>query len=181
MIFAETGLPGAMVVEPECHVDERGMFARIWCAKEFAEHGLNSRLVQCSTSFNNRKGTLRGMHFQKAPHEEAKLVRCTRGAIYDVIVDLRPDSLTYLQHLAIELTQDNRKMLYIPEGCAHGFQTLADGSEVHYQISEYYSPESSAGFRWNDATFGINWPLGVSVISHRDRNYSDFSSAGQSR
>jgi dTDP-4-dehydrorhamnose 3,5-epimerase len=175
--FAQTGLPGATVIEPERLSDERGFFARTWCAREFADHGLKRALVQCSISFNRRKGTLRGMHYQIPPHEEAKLVRCTLGAIYDVIVDLRTDSPTYLKHFAVELSQDNRKMLYVPEGCAHGFQTLADDTEVYYQMSEYYSPECSAGHRWNDPAFGIDWPLEVSVISDRDNRYPDFSPA----
>jgi dTDP-4-dehydrorhamnose 3,5-epimerase len=170
-----------MVVEPECVTDERGFFARIWCAREFADVGLNDKLVQCSISFNQRKGTVRGLHYQTPPHEEAKLVRCTLGTIYDVVVDLRPDSPTYLKHFAIQLTQDNRKLLYVPEGCAHGFQTLADGTEVVYQMSEVYSPACSAGHRWDDPAFGIDWPLEVSVISERDRNYPRFSPAIQSR
>lgn len=172
--FVNTGLPGAVVVEPELLADERGFFARTWCAREFADHGFKDVFVQCSISFNRRTGTLRGLHYQAPPHEEAKLVRCTMGAVYDVIVDLRPDSPTYLKHFAVELTQDNRRMLYVPDGCAHGFQTLTDGAEVFYQISEFYSPESSAGHRWNDPAFGIDWPLEVSVISERDNGYPDF-------
>jgi dTDP-4-dehydrorhamnose 3,5-epimerase len=179
--FTNTDVPGAAVVEPECRADERGYFARIWCAKEFADHGLRHEFVQSNISFNKRKGTLRGMHFQTPPHEEAKLVRCTAGAIYDVIIDLRPGSPAYLKHFAVELTQENRKMLYVPEGCAHGFQTLADGTEVHYQMSKLYYPECSAGHRWNDPAFGIDWPLAVSVISERDSSYADFLPAVPSR
>jgi dTDP-4-dehydrorhamnose 3,5-epimerase len=173
--FVPTALSGAVVVEPECLADERGFFARTWCAREFEAHGLKDVIAQCSISFNRRKGTLRGLHYQTPPREEAKLVRCTMGAIYDVVVDLRPSSPTYLKHAAIELTQDNRKMLYVPEGCAHGFQTLVDGTEVAYQMSEYYSPDCSTGHRWNDPAFGIDWPLAVSVISQRDSSYPDFS------
>jgi dTDP-4-dehydrorhamnose 3,5-epimerase len=179
MKFVATGIPGAVVVEPECLADERGFFARTWCAREFADQGLKDVLVQCSISFNRGKGTVRGLHYQMAPREEAKLIRCAAGAIYDVVVDLRPDSPTYLKHFAVELTQDNRKMLYLPEGCAHGFQTLTDDTEVVYQMSEFYSPECSAGYRWNDPAFGIEWPLDVSVISERDASYPDFSPVAQ--
>jgi dTDP-4-dehydrorhamnose 3,5-epimerase len=172
--IVSTVIPGAVVIEPERLTDERGFFARTWCGHEFAEHGLKSSLAQCSISFNKRAGTLRGLHYQTPPHEEAKLVRCTMGAIYDVIVDLRPDSPAYLTHVAVELTQENRKALYVPEGCAHGFQTLADNTEVFYQISEYFSSEHSTGYRWNDPAFDIGWPLEVSVISERDGGYPDF-------
>jgi dTDP-4-dehydrorhamnose 3,5-epimerase len=161
-------------MEPEILADERGFFARTLCARELADQGLKHVFVQCSISFNNRKGTLRGLHYQTPPHEEVKLVRCTMGAIYDVIVDLRPASPTYLKYFAVELSQDNRKMLYVPEGFAHGFQTLADRTEVFYQISEFYHPEHSAGHRWDDPAFGIDWPLEVSVISERDRRYASF-------
>jgi len=175
--FIETSIPGAFIIEPDRLADERGFFARTWCAREFADHGLKNVLVQCSISFNKHRGTLRGLHYQTSPHEEAKLIRCTAGAIFDVIVDLRADSPAYLRHFAVELSQENRKMLYAPEGCAHGFQTLADETEVFYQISEYYFPECSTGHRWNDAAFGIIWPLAVSVISDRDNTYADFSPA----
>lgn len=181
MKFTETGLPGAVVVEPEFLADERGFFARTWCAREFAGRGLKHAFVQCSISFNRKKGTVRGLHYQRPPHKEAKLIRCTSGAIYDIVVDLRPDSPTYLQHFAVELSQENRKLLYVPEGCAHGFQTLVDGSEVLYQMSEYYSPECSAGHRWNDPAFGIDWPLEVSVISERDRSYANLAPIPQIR
>ena len=174
MIFAETSLRGAYLVEAEPRNDERGFFARTWCQKEFKEHGLNPRLVQCNISFNRKKGTWRGMHYQDAPYEEAKLVRCTMGAVCDVIVDLRPDSPTFGRYATVVLSAENRKMLYIPEGFAHGFVTMEDNTEVLYQMSEFHSPESARGFRWNDPFFGIRLPLEVTVISDRDRNYPDF-------
>jgi dTDP-4-dehydrorhamnose 3,5-epimerase len=157
----------------ERHPDERGFFARTFCANEFASRGLNPKLVQCSISFNARKGTLRGLHYQVAPHGEAKLVRCTRGAIYDVIVDLRANSPTLRLWIGVELTDQKRNMVYIPEGCAHGFLTLADESEVFYQMSEFYAPESARGVRWDDPAFRIDWPGKVEVISERDRTYPD--------
>jgi dTDP-4-dehydrorhamnose 3,5-epimerase len=174
MIFVETGLQGAFIVEPERLEDVRGFFARTWCQREFEAHGLNPQLVQCSISFTKRKGTLRGMHYQAAPHEEAKLVRCTMGAIYDVMIDLRPESSTFKQHSAVVLSADNRKMVYIPEGFAHGFQTLEDNSEVFYQMSAFYSPESARGVRWNDPSFGIRWPIDDPIILERDSRYPDF-------
>jgi dTDP-4-dehydrorhamnose 3,5-epimerase len=174
MIFTETGLEGAFIVDIERREDERGFFARSWCAEEFGARGLNPRVVQCSVSFNARKGTLRGMHYQAKPHEEAKLVRCTMGSLCDVIVDLRPRSRTYAGHLTAVLTAENRRMLYVPEGFAHGFITLDDATEVLYQISEAYAPKSQRGFRWNDPAFGIVWPAEVRVISDRDRSYPDF-------
>lgn len=151
--------------------DSRGFFARTWCQREFEAHGLNPGLAQCNTSFNNKKGTLRGMHYQAAPYQEAKLVRCTMGAIYDVIVDLRPDSPTFKQWLAVELTAQNRLMLYIPAGVAHGFQTLQDDTEVFYQMSEFYYSELARGVRWDDPAFGIKWPLPDPILSERDKNY----------
>jgi dTDP-4-dehydrorhamnose 3,5-epimerase len=154
--------------------DERGFFARSWCEREFREHGLNSELVQCSISFNKERGTLRGVHYQAAPNPEAKLVRCTRGSLYDVALDLRPDSSTYLKWTAAELSAENHRALYIPEGCAHGFLTLEDQTEVLYQMSEFYYPEAARGVRWNDPAFGIEWPGKVEVISERDRIYPDF-------
>ena len=168
MIFTETKLRGAYVIEPETLNDERGFFARTWSAEEFLRQRLNVTLVQCNTSWNKRKGTLRGMHYQIAPHEETKLVRCTAGAVYDVIVDLRPDSPTWGQWFGTELTRQNLRMLYIPEGFAHGFQTLADDTDVFYQMSTYYHPDSARGVRWNDPAIAIDWPLDVSVISPRD-------------
>ena len=174
MIFEETRLQGAYVVDPELRNDSRGFFARTWCVDEFKGHGLNPRLVQCSISFNRSKGTLRGMHYQVAPFEEAKIVRCTMGSICDVIVDLRADSPTFKQHLAVTLSAENRKALYIPEKFAHGFLTLEDHTEVFYQMSEFYSAESARGFRWNDPEFGIRLPVPVAVISERDATYPDF-------
>ena len=174
MIFRETELNGAFLIEPERLEDNRGFFARAWCRKEFMAHGLTGALVQSNISFNKRTGTLRGMHFQTAPYEEAKLVRCTMGAVYDVIIDLRPDSSTFLRWIAVELTAENRKMLYVPENFAHGYQTLADNTEVFYQVSQFYSPGSEQGLRYNDPTFGIKWPMDVQVISHKDRSWPDY-------
>ena len=174
MQFTETILKGAFVIEPERIEDNRGFFARTFCRTEFQGHRLNADLVQCSISFNRRRGTLRGMHFQVAPHTELKLVRCTRGAIYDVILDLRPQSPTFARWVAVELSAENRRMLYIPEGLAHGFQSLVDDTEVFYQVTEYYAPECSRGVRWNDPAFHIRWPFEPSVISERDRALPDF-------
>ncbi len=171
MLFIETKLAGVYIIELEKIEDDRGFFARTFCQREFEAHGLNPRIAQCSVSFNRRKGTLRGMHYQVAPYEESKLVRCTMGAIYDVAVDLRPDSLTHKQWMAVELTEDNRRALYIPAGCAHGFQTLVDDAEVYYQISEFYHPEVAKGIRWDDPAFGITWPLSDPILSERDRSY----------
>lgn len=171
MVFRETELNGLFVIEPEIIEDERGFFACSWTPDEFERHGLNSRLVQCNISFNKRSGTVRGMHFQNKPHEETKLVRCTRGAIYDVAVDLRRDSPTQYRWLGAELSADNHRMLYIPEGFAHGYQTLTDSTEIFYQMSEYYHPESASGVRWNDPVFDIKWPLPVTVIADRDATY----------
>lgn len=174
MIFTETRLPGAFIIEPERREDERGFFARTWCEREFTEHGLNTRIMQCNISFNRTTGTLRGMHYQAAPYAEAKLVRCTSGAIHDVIIDLRPGSMTFMQHVAVVLTAANRLMLYIPEGFAHGFQTLEPDTEVFYQMSEVYAPDYARGVRWDDPAFGIQWPADERTISERDRNYPDF-------
>ncbi|HEV2707722.1 MAG TPA: dTDP-4-dehydrorhamnose 3,5-epimerase [Pyrinomonadaceae bacterium] len=174
MKFEETTLAGAYVVEMERLADERGFFARTFCRDEFAARGLDARVAQCSASFNQRRGTLRGMHYQAAPYTEAKLVRCTMGAIYDVIVDLRTESPTFKRWFGLELSAANRRALYIPEGLAHGFLTLADESEVFYQISEFYHPECSRGVRWDDETFGIEWPFEPRVISERDRAFPDF-------
>lgn len=175
MIFIETKLKGVFIIEPERLEDERGFFARTWCQREFEAHGLNSRLAQCSISFNRKRGTLRGMHYQVPPYEEARLVRCTMGAIYDVALDLHPASPAFKQWTAVELTADNRHMLYIPEGFAHGFQTLKDNTEVLYQMSEFYHPECARGVRWNDPAFGIVWPNDIIVISDKDREYQDFA------
>jgi dTDP-4-dehydrorhamnose 3,5-epimerase len=174
MIFTETMLKGAFVIEPERLEDERGFFARTWCQREFEAHGIHSKWVQCNISFNKKKGTLRGMHYQAAPYEEAKLIRCTLGATCDVIIDLRPDSPTFKQHITELLTAQNRKMLYVPKGFAHGFLTLEDDTEVFYQMSEFYVSECARGVRWNDPAFGIQWPAEVQVISDRDRNHPDF-------
>jgi dTDP-4-dehydrorhamnose 3,5-epimerase len=174
MKFVPTPLDDVWIVEMERHEDERGSFARSWCENEFREQGLNPRLVQCSVSFNLRRGTLRGMHYQRAPHAEAKLVRCTRGAAYDVALDLRPGSKTFRQWTAVELTEENGRAVYIPEGCAHGFQTRADRTELFYQMSESHHPESAAGVRWNDPAFGIQWPEENAIISPRDAALPDF-------
>jgi dTDP-4-dehydrorhamnose 3,5-epimerase len=176
LIFLETKLPGAFLIEAEKHEDERGFFARTFCEREFGAHGLNTSVVQCNLSFNKRKGILRGMHFQIAPFAEAKLVRCTAGSIYDVIIDLRPSSRTFKQHFAVELSAENRRMLYIPEEFAHGFQTLKDNSEVFYQMFQYYSAEHARGVRWDDPAFGIEWPPDERTIIDRDRNYPNFLS-----
>ena len=175
MKFVETGLSGAFLIEPERLSDERGFFARTWCREEFAAHGLDPSLVQCNISFNRKKGTLRGMHFQTRPHEEAKVVRCTQGNIYDVMVDLRPESGTFKQWFGAELSAENRLSLYIPAGFAHGFLTLSDDAEVLYLMSEFFHPECASGVRWNDPAFSIAWPGKVSVISDRDASYPDFS------
>jgi dTDP-4-dehydrorhamnose 3,5-epimerase len=174
MIFRETKLPGVFEVHLEPVPDERGFFARTWCQREFEAHRLDTRLVQCDLSFNRRKGTLRGIHFQAPPHAETKLVRCTKGAIYDVVVDLRPGSPTFKGWIAAFLTAANRHTLYVPEGCGHGFLTLEDETEVFYQMSEFYNAESSRGVRWDDPAFQIAWPERVEVISERDRTYPDF-------
>jgi dTDP-4-dehydrorhamnose 3,5-epimerase len=174
LIFQETELKGAFRIEREELRDERGFFARVWCQQEFVAHGLNPNLAQCSISFNRKKGTLRGMHHQVAPHEEAKLVLCTSGAVHDVIIDLRPESATFKRHYVTVLSYANRQMLYIPERFAHGFQTLEDDTEVLYLISDFYAPECARGVRWDDPAFGIVWPPGECIISERDRTYPDF-------
>lgn len=174
MIFKKAGLEGAWVVDLERHEDERGFFARSWCCREFEAQGLDTALVQCNISFNAKRGTLRGMHFQAAPCEETKLVRCTAGSIYDVIVDVRANSSTYCRHFGVELNSRNRTMLYVPKGFAHGFLTLEDETEVFYQMSEYFAPEHARGFRWDDPAFAIPWPAEVRVISERDRTYPDY-------
>lgn len=177
MIFKELELKGAFVIEPELIKDERGFFARSWCQHEMRQQGLNPDLVQSNISYNSHKGTLRGMHFQAAPYEEAKLVRCTSGAIYDVIIDLRTASATFKQWAGLELTARNRLALYIPEGFAHGFQTLEDESEVFYQMSEFYQADYARGVRWNDPAFGISWPNIENenrIISAKDASYRDF-------
>ena len=173
-MFRPMRIAGAFVIEAERFEDDRGYFARTWCRREFSEKGLSAELAQISLSVNRRAGTLRGMHMQAPPHQESKLVRCARGAIYDVVLDLRRESETFLQWQAVEVTADNGCMVYLPDGCAHGFQTLTDDSEVVYHISEFYDPQSARGFRWNDPAFGITWPLTPSVMSTADRNHADF-------
>jgi dTDP-4-dehydrorhamnose 3,5-epimerase len=174
MIFKETDLAGAFLIEPERLEDERGFFARTFDRAIFKEHGLVPDIVQCNVSLNSWKGTLRGMHYQILPFAEDKLVRCTRGAIHDVIVDLRPDSPTYLRHIALCLTAENREMVYVPKGFAHGFLTLVDDTEVTYQMSAPYSPDHARGIRWNDPAIGIRWPGEIRVISKRDRTLPDY-------
>ena len=178
MIFKEAKLQGAYIIQVEPFEDHRGSFARTFCREEFETRGLNSAVAQCNVSHNRRKGTVRGMHYQIAPHAEAKLVTCIVGSIYDVIVDLRPHSITYCQWIAVELSARHpRKLLYIPEGFAHGFQTLEDDTEVFYQMSQAYVPEAARGARWNDPAFAIRWPDGPRTISVRDQKYSDFRPA----
>jgi dTDP-4-dehydrorhamnose 3,5-epimerase len=169
--FISTKLAGAFIVEPEPHEDSRGLFARTFCAREFAERGLAANFVQCSVSFSPKPGTLRGVHYQRPPAGEVKLVRCTAGALYDLIVDLREDSPTYLQHIGVELTRQNRRALYVPERFAHGCQTLQPDTEVFYQISNYHAPAAATGLRYNDPRLNIQWPLPVSIVSERDANW----------
>lgn len=176
MRFVETEIPGVLIVEPEEHRDERGFFARTWCRNEFDSRGLATDFVQENTTFNRLKGTLRGLHHQVAPHEEAKLVRCTRGAIYDVAVDLRPGSATRGAWVAAELTADNRRMLYVPEGCAHGYQTLADDTDVCYLVSAFYAPDAERGVRYDDPAISIHWPLPPSVMSPKDLQWQPIAS-----
>jgi dTDP-4-dehydrorhamnose 3,5-epimerase len=178
MLFIKTWVTGVFLIEPERIYDERGFFARTWCQHECEAHGLNTALAQCNLSFNRHKGTLRGMHYQAPPHEEAKLVRCTMGAIYDVAIDLRRESSTFAAHVGVILSAENRRMLYVPEGCAHGFLTLEDNTEVAYQMSEFYVPQASRGVRWDDPAFGIRWPGEVRVIAERDRTYPDTDLVG---
>jgi dTDP-4-dehydrorhamnose 3,5-epimerase len=173
MIFAEGSLAGVWLVTPEWREDFRGFFARTWCEREARNVGLTDRWVQSSLSYTKTRGTLRGLHFQRPPHEEVKLVRCTAGAIFDVVVDLRPESPTFKKHLTVELTAENRVSLYIPRGLAHGYQTLVDGVEVLYQMSEFYIPESAAGVRWDDPVLGIGWPEANPILNDRDRCYPD--------
>lgn len=175
MRFVETPLRGAYLIEIEPVTDPRGFFARTWCAEEFAAHGLNAALSQCNISVSHQRATLRGMHYQSAPHEEAKLVRCTRGAIYDVIIDLRPQSATFRHWFSATLTAESHRMLYVPEGFAHGLLTLEDETEVFYQMSVPYAGASARGVRWNDPTFGIEWPEAPQTMSEKDRDWPDFS------
>ena len=175
IIFTETKLKGAFIVDPQKFEDERGFLSRSFSAKEFEGRGLNPRIAECNISFSKKRYTVRGMHFQHPPFAQAKLVRCTKGAVYDVIIDLRPDSPTFKQWVGEELTAENRRMLYVPEGFAHGFQTLEENTEVFYQITNFYNPDSEGGVRWNDPVFGIEWRATDGVtINARDQNYPDF-------
>ncbi len=177
MIFTKTKLEGAFIVEIQRLEDERGFFARTFCQREFQQHGLNPNLVQCNISYNRIKGTLRGMHFQAAPYQEAKLVCCVQGAIYDVIIDIRPGSATYREYFAIELRADLYNALFVPEGFAHGFLTLEPDTHVFYQMSEFYVPDYARGLRWNDPAFGVKWDGEINLISERDATYPDYSEA----
>lgn len=175
MIFTETKIKGVFIIEPELLTDERGFFARSFCKDEFRDHGLETDIVQCNISYNKKKGTLRGMHYQAPPFEEAKIVSCTKGSIYDVVLDLRKDSATYCQWIAVELTNENYKMVYIPKGCAHGFQTLKNDSVVFYQMTEYFHPECAKGIRWDDSAFGIVWPQkNRIIIAKKDQSFLEF-------
>ena len=175
MIFTETNLKDAYIIDLQKIEDQRGFFARGWCQNEFEAHGLAPEVVQANLSYNHHKGTLRGMHYQKVPYAETKLVRCIKGALYDVIIDLRSDSPTFKQWLGVELTAENYRMLYVPEGFAHGFQTLVDQTEAFYMVSQFYTPQAEGGLRYNDPAFAIEWPLKVEVISDKDHNWPDYS------
>jgi dTDP-4-dehydrorhamnose 3,5-epimerase len=175
MRFTETGVSGAYLVQPQRHGDDRGFFARMWCRDEFAEHGLNGEFVQCNTSYSARAGTLRGLHFQIAPDEEAKLIGCVRGAIYDVILDLRESSPTYLRWIGVHLTPADATMLYVPGGCAHGYLTLEDDAQVVYPVTAAYRATSERGVRWNDPLFDIKWPMAPTAISPKDRDWPDYT------
>ena len=175
MRFTETRVQGAYLVEPEPRGDDRGFFARIWCRDEFAAQGLSAVFVQCNDAFTAKRGTLRGLHYQSAPHEEVKLIRCVRGAVFDVLVDLRPASPTYAQWVGVTLSAENRTMVYVPEGCAHGYLALEDGSEVIYPVTKAYQPAAERGVRWNDPRFGIEWPeIGPLLISPKDEGWPDY-------
>jgi dTDP-4-dehydrorhamnose 3,5-epimerase len=175
MIFTETKVKGVYLIEPELLRDDRGFFARSFCKEELGIYGLETEIVQCNISYNQKKGTLRGMHYQAAPYEEAKIVSCTKGAIYDVVLDLRKYSETYLKWFSAELSDKNFKMMYIPKGCAHGFQTLKDGAVVYYQMTEFFHPECARGVRWDDPAFGIQWPPGMRIISEKDQQFSGYT------
>jgi len=174
MIFTQTRVLGAYVIDLERRADDRGFFARAWCQQEFEAQGLTARVAQVNVSGNTHKGTVRGLHYQIAPHQEAKVVCCTRGAVYDVAVDLRPESATYSRWVAVELTAGNRRLFYVPEGCAHGYQTLTDDAELLYLMSQFYFPELSYGVRYDDPTFGVEWPLAVTTISNADQSWPDY-------
>lgn len=171
MIFTEGALPGTYLIDPERKADDRGYFARMFCQEEFAAHGLNQTVAQANLSFNEKRGTLRGMHFQAAPHREVKVVRCMQGALYDVIVDVRPDSDTRGQWMGVELTAENGRALYVPEGFAHGYLTLTDDTEAVYFVSSFYTPGAERGLRYDDPKIGIEWPIPVSVISEKDQSW----------
>lgn len=175
MEFIETKLKGCIVVQQKKIADNRGHFARAWCQDEFAQHGLNPSMLQLNTGFSHFRGTVRGMHYQAAPHEEAKFVRCTRGAIFDIVVDVRAGSPTHGQWFGIELTADDGAMVYVPEGCAHGYQTLTDGAEMYYLTSARYAPGSATGVRFDDPALGIAWPAPVTIVSDQDRNWPEFA------
>ncbi len=175
MIFTELELKGAYLVEVKKIEDDRGFFGRAWCANEFTEHGLNRNFVQMNTSFTKKKGTIRGMHFQADPYQEVKFIRCTRGRIWDVIIDLRPDSPTFKKWAGNELTADNYRMVYVPENFAHGFITLEDNSEVYYPVTQFYTPGAERGLRWDDPAFNIKWPVEVTLVSEKDRSHKDFT------
>ena len=174
MIFRETNLKGAYVIEVQKIADARGFFGRAWCKREFGEHGLTAAMMQANIAFSYIRGTLRGLHYQGQPFAEAKLVRCTRGAAYDVIVDLRPDSPTYRQWMGTELSQENYRMIYAPEGFAHGYLTLADNTEMSYSVSQFYAPEAERGIRYDDPAFGITWPADIQVVSDKDKGWPDY-------
>jgi dTDP-4-dehydrorhamnose 3,5-epimerase len=179
MIFKETTLPGAYVIEPERINDHRGFFARVWCKKELQQHGLNGDLAQSNIGFSHRKGTVRGLHFQRFPYAESKIVRCTRGAIFDVIVDLRPESSTYKCWFGVELSDENRKMIYVPEGMAQGYLTLRDDTEINYHTSQFFNPEAATGVRFDDPVLAIQWPLAASVVSEQDRHWPLLAPQGE--
>lgn len=174
MIFTETDISGSYLIDVKRIGDERGFFGRLWCEREMEEMGLVSSIKQSNIGVSPLKGTLRGLHYQTAPHQEVKIIRCPRGAIYDVIVDLRPDSPTFKKWFAVELTAENSRMLYVPEGCATGYQTLVDDTEIYYHTSEFYHPESATGVRYDDPAFGIEWPLPIAAISDNDKNWNNF-------
>lgn len=177
MQFRPLALSGVYVIEFQPVVDDRGLFARVWCERELAAQGIDMTVRQCNLSVNRRRHTLRGMHYQAEPHPEAKVVSCLRGAIYDVVIDLRPDSATYGQHATVELNDDNRRALYIPPGLAHGFETLTDHTEVFYLMSAFYEPSAQRGVRWDDPAFAVRWPAPPAIISDRDRSFADFRGA----
>lgn len=174
MIFTETLLPGVHIIEPQRREDDRGFFARMWCRRELEEHGLNPYVAQLNAGFTLRKGGLRGLHYQLSPRQEVKFVRCTMGGLFDVILDLRPESPTCHQWVGVELTAENRRTVYVPEGCAHGYQTLVDNTEMYYQTSEFYAPDLARGVRYDDPAFEIRWPLPVTSISAADRSWADY-------